>query len=163
MPGPLPRPSRQESCRASAPRHTARQRQKRPRLSGNSSPITCGTNPLTHEASKRDPVAPATAEVGTMNLGRRSPAASCGLPGSEGRASPCSPIWPCSTWGLPSCRRHRRHWWALTPPFHPYHPGARERTPLRVAVSFLWHWPGVSPTGRYPARGPWSPDFPPPG
>ena len=29
-------------------------------------------------------------------------------------------IWSCSGWGLPSFLRHRRNWWSLTPPFHPY-------------------------------------------
>jgi len=47
------------------------------------------------------------------------------------------PIWFCSRRGLPSPRRHRRGWWALTSPFHPY--------PVRLqpdrAVSFLLHFP----------------------
>jgi len=48
------------------------------------------------------------------------------------------PIWSCSRRGLPSPRRHRRGWWALTSPFHPY--PLRHKMPDR-AVSFLLHFP----------------------
>lgn len=60
------------------------------------------------------------------------------------------PIWSCSGRGLPSLPRRRGNWWALTPPFHPY-PG---RT---GAVCFLWHFPRVTPAGRYPAPCPLEP------
>ncbi len=30
------------------------------------------------------------------------------------------PVWRCTGWGLPSRRRHRHRWCALTAPFHPY-------------------------------------------
>ena len=48
-----------------------------------------------------------------ISLGPRSPAASCGLPGTAGLAthgagSASSPIRPCSGWGLPCRRRCRR-------------------------------------------------------
>jgi len=56
----------------------------------------------------------------------------------------CSPIWSCSGWGLPSSRRHRRNWWALTSPFHPY--------PRLLS-------PGLGVTQHPVLR---SPDFPPP-
>src|SRR5882672_7596120 len=46
-----------------------------------------------------------------------------------------SPIWSFSEWGLPSRRRHRPRWCALTAPFHP----CRVLSP--AAVYFLWHFP----------------------
>src|SRR5437867_1338388 len=46
-----------------------------------------------------------------------------------------SPIWSFSRWGLPSRRRHRLRWCALTAPFHPYRGLSPE------AVYFLWHFP----------------------
>ena len=46
-----------------------------------------------------------------------------------------SPIWSFSRWGLPSRRRHRLRWCALTAPFHP----CRVLSP--AAVSSLWHFP----------------------
>jgi len=59
--------------------------------------------------------------------------------GSDGAGRTSPPIWPCSDWGLPCRGRCRRARWALTPPFHPYRPVARE------AVCFLWPCP--SPRG----------------
>jgi len=52
-------------------------------------------------------------------------------------------VWPCSGRGLPG-RPVTRPPWALTPPFHRCPDGSG-------AVSFLWHSPSVTPTGRYPA------------
>src|SRR6185436_5940287 len=61
--------------------------------------------------------------VTVIPLGAGSPPPSSNLPGSLGRASlERSPIWSCSAWGLPSRRRCRRRWCALTAPFHPYRP-----------------------------------------
>ncbi len=64
-----------------------------------------------------------------------------------GPANP--PIWSCSERGLPSRLRRRNRWWALTPPFHPY--------PANGAVCFLWHYPGITPPGGYPAFCPAEP------
>ena len=50
-----------------------------------------------------------------------------------------SPIRSCSGWGLPSSRRHRRDWWALTSPFHPYL--LKIYGISQEAVCFLWHFP----------------------
>jgi hypothetical protein len=76
-------------------------------------------------------------------LGRRSPGASCGLPGDASAAGHHSPLtWPCSGWGLPCPGGYPRGRWALTPPFHPYRP----RTPKgirRQAVCSLWHFPSA--------------------
>ncbi len=59
-------------------------------------------------------------------LGAGSLPPSSDLPGSLGRADlERSPIWSCSAWGLPSHRRRRRCWCALTAPFHPYPPAHR--------------------------------------
>ena len=52
------------------------------------------------------------------------------------------PVWPCSERGLPSRRRHRRRWWSLTPPFHPYRQCRRS--------AFCCACSRVSPGGRYP-------------
>ncbi len=81
-------------------------------------------------------------------LGRRSPVASRGLPGSHREAGHlCSPIWPCSEGGLPcpSGRPERR--WALTPPFHPYRPAGRR-------FVFCGTFRRVTPPGCYPAFRP---------
>src|SRR5882762_2256680 len=74
--------------------------------------------------------------VATISLGRPLPDASSNLPGSQARrATSFSPIWSFSEWGLPSRRRHRLRWCALTAPFHP----CRVLSP--AAVSSLWHFP----------------------
>jgi hypothetical protein len=71
-------------------------------------------------------------------LGRRSPDASCGLPGDDNAAGRHSPLtWPCSGWGLPCPGGYPLGRWALTPPFHPY----PQREPR--AVCFLWHFPSA--------------------
>jgi len=105
----------------------------------------------------------------TIHLGPPLPTASSGLPGSLERAALLrSPIWPCTGWGLPSCRCHHRHWWALTSPFHPYPPPLKLRwasppsvlIPIRgealpkpwrrQAVCSLWHFPWGHPRSALP-------------
>jgi len=74
--------------------------------------------------------------VATISLGRALPRASSNLPGTRARrATSSSPIWSCSGWGLPSRRRRRLRWCALTAPFHPC------LGPKPAAVCFLWHFP----------------------
>jgi len=83
----------------------------------------------------------------TIHLRPPLPTASSGLPGSLGRAVLWrSSIWPCTGWGLPSCRCRHRHWWALTSPFHPYPPSPR----LWRAVCSLWHFPWGRPRSALP-------------
>jgi len=65
------------------------------------------------------------------------------------------PIWSCSGWGLPSYPGHPGYWWALTPPFHPYHTEKRGGI-FSVALSFSSPRLGVT---QHPAL--WSSDFPP--
>lgn len=81
-------------------------------------------------------------------LGRRLLDASSNLPGGmlssrqsevPVRRTRSPPVWSCSGWGLPSNRNRFRLWWALNPPFHPYH--ASLLGSGRSAVSFLWHFP----------------------
>ncbi len=82
----------------------------------------------------------------------RLPRTSSSLPEGIGRASlKRLPIWPFSGRGLPSRRRHRRRWWALAPPFHPYRRGVRAGGLFSVALS------GGRPPGRYPASRPAEP------
>ena len=55
-------------------------------------------------------------------------------------------IWSFSPWGLPSCPAHTRHWWALTPPFHPCLAEALAKAGLHFGSNdgrfpFLWHFP----------------------
>ncbi len=83
--------------------------------------------------------------VAVIYLGRRLPAASCGLPGGRGRRaasrrlrSAFPPAWPCSRWGLPGRACHQARRWSLTPPFHPYRP-------LGAGGMFLWHCPSGHP------------------
>jgi len=68
------------------------------------------------------------------------------------RAGPPYPLHGLAPGGvcraLLSCERRR---WALTPPFHPY------PSHMAEAVCFLWHFPGVTPSGRYPAPCPLEP------
>lgn len=94
--------------------------------------------------------------------------ASSNLPEDFGRAGLTRPpIWSCSERGLPSLPRRRGNWWALTPPFHPYpalilprkivsRRHASRQSECR-AVCFLWRFPGIAPTGRYPASRPVEP------
>jgi hypothetical protein len=78
--------------------------------------------------------------IAIIYLGSPSPMSSIGLPSGLGAQPFCLPdnhlcrsrdwaalngrqrrfTWPFSSRGLPSCRCRHRHWWALTPPFHPY-------------------------------------------
>ena len=78
--------------------------------------------------------------IAIIYLGSPSPMSSIGLPSDSGAQPFCLPdnhlcrsrdwaalhdrqrrfTWPFSSRGLPSCRCRHRHWWALTPPFHPY-------------------------------------------
>jgi len=67
----------------------------------------------------------------------------------------CSPIWSCSGWGLPSSRRHRRNWWALTSPFHPY--SRRYAENRRGRFFFCGTFLPVTRTGSYPAPCPTEP------
>lgn len=94
-----------------------------------------------------------------MHLGRRLPVASCGLPGN-GAGLPKFPYLALLHAGfteLPASPPALVGSYPTVPPL-PF--SGRERLPLRTAVLFLWHLPEVTPTGRYPARDPWSPDFP---
>jgi len=93
---------------------------------------------------------------GAIYLGRRSPDASCGLPGDDsatGRHSPL--IWPCSGWGLPCPGGYPLGRWALTPPFHPYPRHEATGGLFSVALSIGSRRPGVT---RHPALR--SSDFP---
>jgi len=118
-----------------------------------------------------------------IHLGQGLLPASSDLPGGFGRAGlERPPIWSCSGRGLPSLPCRHGSWWALTPPLHPY-PSPISwtdswlldwgdcRIPLRRvigkhrirkwdgwgAVPFLWHFPGIAPSGRYPASCPMEP------
>ena len=66
-------------------------------------------------------------------------------------SSPCSPIWPCSQWGLPCQSGYPKLRCALTAPFHPYrYPltlSCRGERDIGPAVFFLWHFP--CPHGRW--------------
>jgi hypothetical protein len=97
-------------------------------------------------------------------LGRRLPAASCGLPGARtGRAAPCPPkrvsllLGLAPGGGLPGrpCRHERR--WSLTPPFHPHLVGCPTGQSVSVALSV-----GSPRLGATQPRALWSPDFPRP-
>jgi len=59
------------------------------------------------------------------------------------------PARPCTRWGLPSQAGHPTCWWALTSPFHPYHPANTE-----WRSGFCGTFPGFSAGGCYPP--PWS-------
>ena len=74
-------------------------------------------------------------------------------------AGPASfPTWSCSGRGMPSMSRRRDIWWALAPPFHPYH--AWRGGLLSVALSEgrpSWVLPSVLPCGaRTFLPGPWA-------
>ena len=93
-----------------------------------------------------------------IRLGQGLLPASSDLPGSIGRAGlERPPIWSCSGRGLPSLPCRHGSWWALTPPLHPY-PALSLRAQAECrTVSFLWHFPGIAPSGRYPASCPVEP------
>jgi hypothetical protein len=75
------------------------------------------------------------------------------------RATPSTPAWPCSGWGLPCHRRCRRRGALLPQPFHPCLCPSLTRWAigglLSVALSVASRRPGVT---RHPAL--WSSDFP---
>jgi hypothetical protein len=98
-----------------------------------------------------------------ISLATRLPAQSSSLPESRnGPDQPCSHIWPCSRWGLPSQPVARLLVGSYIkgprppPPFHPY--------PASWAVYFLLHFPcprpprrAASDGGRYPPPRPVEP------
>ena len=85
-----------------------------------------------------------------------------------GRASlERSPIWSCSAWGLPSRRRCRRRWCALTAPFHPHRPRRKSHREVArgenaagglLSVALSVPLPGLGVTQHAALR---SSDFPP--
>jgi len=106
--------------------------------------------------------------VAIIRLGLRFPTSSSSLPGNydgpplahfhQGFAlsgwpfgAPRFPIWPCSTWGLPS----RSVTGPLVRSYRTFSP-----LPLIAAVCFLWHFPSLTGprTTRHAAL--WSSDFP---
>ena len=89
-----------------------------------------------------------------IHLGRPSPIASSGLPGSGADERQRTSIWPCSGRGLPSRDRCQAPRCALTAPFHPYL-RLRGGGLLSVALSVGSRPPGVT---WHPVL--WSPDFP---
>ena len=94
-----------------------------------------------------------------MHLGRRLPVASCGLP-RDGAGLPEFPLFGLAPRGVYRAAGVTAGTGGLLPHRSTLTVQRPRTTALRTAVLFLWHLPGVSPTGRYPARGPWSPDFP---
>ena len=94
----------------------------------------------------------ARGSVVAIHLGRRLPAGSSGLPGSDRTGRPL-PVWPCSGWGLPSRPGHPGRWCALTAPFHPYLCGDSEASPPS-AVCSLWHFPAGHPDWALPSTLP---------
>ena len=147
-------------------------RQRAPsRASKNPSPPDPATRGRRERASSKSSISRILSPFGVtvIPLGAGSPPPSSNLPGSLGRASlKRSPIWSCSAWGLPSRRRCRRRWCALTAPFHPYRPrltpasrgGPRRGT--RPAVCSLLHYPSrFRGLGVTQHAALWSSDFPP--
>jgi len=118
----------------------------------------CSTLLSGQGACKPNSVPPLQA-VTAIPLGRRLPAASSGLPGSGAGRPECSPIWPCSGWGLhgrPVSGTPVRSYRTISP-LPPALRGARGRY-VSVALSVGSRRPAVS---RHPVR--WSSDFPPAG
>ncbi len=66
-------------------------------------------------------------------------------------ANGCFPIWPCSTWGLPSRRVLPPTRCALTAPFHPYRPQPVTGPRLR-RFTLCCTFRGLTPPRRYLAR-----------
>ena len=112
--------------------------------------------PLTRRAIPEGSYKPSSV-YWAIHLGRRSPDASCGLPGDDNAAGHHSLLtWPCSGWGLPCPGGYPHGRWALTPPFHPYlQPRTATGGLFSVALSVGFRRPGVT---RHPAL--WSSDFP---
>ncbi len=106
------------------------------------------------------------AATAAIPLGLRLLAGSCNLPGSRnGAGRSCSPIWSCSTWGLPCQRALPRPRCALTAPFRPYLRCRRryifcgtfrktrfERAPPAVSRHVALWRPDFPPTGMLPLR-----------
>jgi len=88
-----------------------------------------------------------------IHLGLPLLTGSSSLPGSNAGRALCFPIWPCCERGLPCPRLLPagavRSYRTVSPL-----PVSYEK---RQAVCFLWHFPGVAPTGRYPASCPVQP------
>ena len=97
----------------------------------------------------------------TIPLGRRLLRSSSDLPGSRngaGRSS--SPIWSCSTWGLPCRRALPQPRCALTAPFHPYRLPCGNRRYIFCGTFRKTRFERVPPAvSRHAAL--WRPDFPP--
>ena len=74
------------------------------------------------------------------HLSRRPVARPLEPPTRDLASSLIVPVWRCTAWGLPSRRRYRRRWCALTAPFHPY--------PTKVGRSVFC---GALPSG-FPAQ-----------
>ncbi len=96
--------------------------------------------------------APCGAAV-TIHLGRRLPAGSSGLPGSDQTGRPL-PARPCSGWGLHSRPGHPGRWCALTAPFHPCLCRRLRRFVGHRRSALCCTFLRVAPTGRYPAPCP---------
>src|SRR5439155_14372651 len=73
-------------------------------------------------------------------------------PTREHRAGHPLPAWPCSGWGLPSrpVTRPLVSSYLTVSPL----PAPRRRAVCGVGGLFLWHFPRVTPPGRYPAPCP---------
>jgi len=86
-------------------------------------------------------------------LGGRLPGRSSGLPGGFGRATlKRPPMRPFSGRGLPCFPPLREETVGSYPTFSPLPQGQSPE-----AVCFLWHFPGVTPSGCYPAPCPAEP------
>jgi len=94
--------------------------------------------------------------VAAIHLGRRLPAGSSGLPGSDRAGSPL-PAWPCSGWGLPSRPGRPGRWCALTAPFHPYLCAVARAIGGLLSVALSCESPRLGVTQH---RALWSPDVP---
>src|SRR6476469_7952131 len=76
-----------------------------------------------------------------ISLARRSPGGSSSLPGSRsGPDQPCSLIWPCSRWGLPSQPVTRLLVGSYIKELTPPHLFTLTPTHHAVAVCFLLHF-----------------------
>ena len=93
--------------------------------------------------------------------GRRFLSDSSDLPGSPNGASrSSSPIWSCSTWGLPCQRPLPAPRCALTAPFHPYPPKYTTGGIVFCGTFRKTRFERVLPAvSRHAAL--WRPDFPP--
>jgi len=70
----------------------------------------------------------------------------------QARAAPHVPLFGLATNGVyPASARYPTERCALTAPFHP------DQHASKLAVYFLWHFPGIPPTRRYLASCPMQP------